>query len=165
MQRDVEAGIITSMVNRKIKWSDLWHTLPSPVNLHLWKKTTPSCQLCGGGGGVRSLKHILNSCLTALADRQYRWFHDQISKEIVKVVNMAIRTNAPNYLKHLIRFVRDGVKAKRKEGKTPNALSLATDWEVRADLEIRLKFSCNIRPTCCALKKEVHRKRNTQTRR
>ena len=68
-----------SMVNRKIKWSDLWHndvaikflirpvydTLHTPVNLHLWKKTTPSCQLCGGGVG--SLKHIF-SCQTALAD-------------------------------------------------------------------------------------------------
>ena len=33
-----------------------------------------------------------------------------------------------------------GVKAKPKEGSTPNALSLRTDWELRAGLETRLKF-------------------------
>ena len=76
----IEKLITWAMVNRKIKWSDLWHndvaikflipsvydTLPSPLNLHLWKKTKkPSCQLCGR---VRSLKHVLSSCQTALVD-------------------------------------------------------------------------------------------------
>ena len=60
---------------------------------------------------------------------------------------MAIHTNTPNYQKNLIRFVRAGVKAKPKEGKTQNALSLTTDWELRADLVIRLKFPDHITQT------------------
>ena len=89
---------------------------------------------------VGSLKHLLSSCQTALTDGRYKWRHDQILKEIVEVVNTAIRTNTPNYQKNLIKFVRAGVKAKPKEGNTQNTLSLATDWELRADLETRLKF-------------------------
>ena len=115
-----------SMVNQKVKWSDLWSndvaikflirsvydTLPSPVNLHLWKKTkSPSCQLCGCIG---SLKHILSRCQKALADGRYRWCHDQILKEIGEVVTTAISTNTPNNKKNLIRFIRAGVKSKPK---------------------------------------------------
>ena len=123
----------------------MYDTLSSPVNLHLWKKTkSPSCQLCGG---IRSLKHILSRCQTALTDGRYRWPHDQILKEIVEVVSSAVSTNTPNYEKILKRFVRTGIKSKPKEKPTPNVLSLATDWEVRADLETRLKFPEHIAKT------------------
>ena len=40
-----------------------------------------------------------------------------------------------------------GVKSKPKEKPTPNALSLATDWELRADLDTRLKFPDHIAQT------------------
>jgi len=40
----------------------------------------PSCALCSGRGSV---KHILSSCLKALADGHYRWLHDQILKAVV----------------------------------------------------------------------------------
>ena len=103
-----------------------------------------SCQLCGCIG---SFKHILSSCQTALADGHYRWRYDLILKEIVAVVSMAISTNIPNYNKSMIIFVRAGVKSKPKEKLTPNALSLATDWEIRADLETRLKFPDHIAQT------------------
>ena len=48
---------------------------------------------------------------------------------------------------NLMRFVRAGVKSKPKEKITPNALTLARDWERRADLETRLKFSDHIAQT------------------
>ena len=147
---------LESMFTRKVKLSDLWcnnvaikflirsvyETLSSPVNLHLWKRTkSPSCQLCRCIG---SLKHSLSRCLTALADGRYRWQYDQILKEIMEVVSTATSINIPNYDKNLIRFVRAGVKSKPKEKPALNALSLATDWELRADFETRLKFSYHI---------------------
>ena len=133
------------MVKRKITWSDLWRneiairflirsvydTLPSPTNLLIWKKTeTPLCQLCGKTG---SLKHILSSCQTALADGRYRWRHNQILKDIAEAIAAAIHTNIPSNDRSTIEFV-----------KAPNALSSAADWEVRADLGKKLKFPVHI---------------------
>ena len=43
------------------------------------------------------------------------------------------------------------MKAKPKEVNAPNALSMATDWEVRADLETRLKFPDHIAQTSLRL--------------
>ena len=94
--------------------------------------------------GYWSLKNILSSCYTAPEDGRYRWRHDQILKEIVAVVNTAISRNIPNYEKSLIRFIRAGEKSKPKEKSTTNALSLATNWELRADLETRWKFPDHI---------------------
>ena len=145
-----------SMVKRKITWSDLWRNeftirflirsvydiLPSPTNLLIWKKMeTPLCQLCGKTG---SLKHILSSCQTALADGRYRWRHDQILKDIAEAVAAAIHTNIPSNDRSTIEFVKAGVKAKPKKKLTPYALSSAADWEVRADLGKRLKFPVHI---------------------
>ena len=96
------------------------------------------------GAGVGSLKPILSSCQRALVDGRYRWRHDQILKEILEVVHTAICSNTTNYQKNLISFVRAGVKAKPKEG---NAQTLATDRELRADLETRLKFPDHIAQT------------------
>ena len=99
------------------------------------------CQLCGKTG---SLKHILSSCQTALADGRYRWRHDQILKDIAEAVAAAIHTNIPSNDRSTIEFVKAGVKAKPKKKLTPNALSSAADWEVRVDLGKRLKFSVHI---------------------
>ena len=145
-----------SMVKWKIPWSDLWRNeitirflirsvydiLPSPTNLLIWKKTeTPLCQLCGKTG---SLKHILSSCQTALADGRYRWRHDQILKDIAEAIAAAIHPNIPSNDRSTIEFVKAGVKAKPKKKLTLNALSSAADWEVRADLGKRLKFPVHI---------------------
>ena len=93
------------------------------------------------------IKHILSRCQTAQVDGRYRWCHDQILKETVEVVSTAISTNTPNYEKNLIKFVRAGIKSKPKEKPAPNALSLTIDWELRADLETRLKFLDHIAQT------------------
>ena len=69
----------------------------------------------------------------------------------MEVVNTASCTNTPNYEKNVIRFINAGVRSKPREKTTPNALSLATDWELRADLETRLKFQDPIAQTSLRL--------------
>ena len=141
-----------SMVKRKITWSDLWRNeitirflirsvhdiLHSPTNLLIWKKSEiPLCQLCWKTG---FLKRILSCCQTALADGRYRWHHDQILKDIAEAVAAAIHTNIPSNDRITIEFVKASVKAKSKKKLTPNALSSAADWEVRADLGKKVKI-------------------------
>lgn len=87
-----------SIIHQKVKWADIWHYnmglkflinavyrhLPSPANLKLWNKSdSPNYQLCGQIG---MLKHILSSCPSALADGRYKWWHDEILKEITEIL-------------------------------------------------------------------------------
>ncbi len=85
-----------STLQRRITWANIlqanfhwvrflvqavYDALPSPANLHVWRKCeTPSCLLCSGRG---SLEH-LSSCPKALADGRYRWRHDQVLKAIAE---------------------------------------------------------------------------------
>ena len=101
------------------------------------KPETPLCQLCGK---TRSLKHILSSCQTALADGRYRWRYDQILKDMAEAVAAAIHTNIPSNDRSTIEFFKACVKAKPKKKLTPNALSAAADWEVRARLREKVKI-------------------------
>ena len=87
------------------------------------KKTETSlCQLCGKTG---SLKYILSSCQTALADGRYRWRHDQILKDIAEAVAAAIHTNIPSNDRSTIEFVKAGVKAKPKKKLTQKSVIMS----------------------------------------
>ena len=49
--------------------------LPSPANLHLWKKTdSPLCPLCNAAKGT--LHHILNHCSISLNQGRFTWRRD-----------------------------------------------------------------------------------------
>lgn len=145
-----------SIVQRKIKWSDIWHDhanltflirsvydiLQSPANLSIWNKTESAlCPLCKRVG---SLKHILSSCPTALAEGRYRWRHDQILRVIADIVHNAIQTNKKIPVKSAIRFIKAGTKPSKTKKPRPNILSPASDWELRVDLRARLIFPDHI---------------------
>ena len=122
-----------------------YDTLPSPANLQIWYKTqSPNCDLCGCRC---TLKHILSSCTSALADGRYRWRHDEILKEIAKIVENAIRINIYNPDSRQIRFIKAGANKPQKTRANPNLLSAATDWELRADVGERLRFPEHITTT------------------
>lgn len=91
-----------------------------------------------------TLKHILSSCKTALTEGRYRWRHDEILKDIAKIVSTAISNNTLNLDKRAIGFHRAGEKPKKKNKNIANILSPATDWELRVDLGKRLKFPDHI---------------------
>lgn len=61
----------------------IYDALPSPTNLHVWRKSeTPFCPLCSG----RGLEHVLSCCPKALADYCYRWRHDQVLKVVTESI-------------------------------------------------------------------------------
>ena len=58
-------------------------TLPHNANLHLWKKESSSCPLCGE---KQSLIHVLNACSVARDRRRYNVRHDSVLKEVVTTI-------------------------------------------------------------------------------
>ena len=150
-------------IQRKIKWCEIWNdyanvrflirsvydNLPSPANLCKWNKTKSAlCPLCNG---QETLRHILCSCPTALAEGRYRWRHDQILKVIADIVCSAICTNKLNPEKRVIQFIKTGTKHKKTVKTKPNILSFSTDWELRVDVITRLIFAEHIVKTSLRL--------------
>ena len=141
-----------SSMQRKIKWCEIWsdyanvrflirsvyEILPSPANLCIWNKTESAlCPLCNGKGTFR---HILSSCLTALAEGRYRWRHNQILKVIADIDCTASCTNKLIPENRMIQFIKAGRKPKKTVKTKPNILSPSTDWELRIDVITRLIF-------------------------
>ena len=122
-------------------------TLPTPVNLQLWKKTdNPMCSLCNNEPA--SLRHILSSCRVALSEHRYTWRHNQVLKEVSRFV-IELRDVAPKELSiRKIQFVREGQQGKssgackRQDG--TSLLSSAVDWKVQVDIGKQLSIPRNI---------------------
>ena len=143
---------------RIVTWSECWgpefnricfqikavyDTLPSPTNLFVWGKAeTPNCPLCNRKG---SLQHLLSSCPKALGEGRYRWRHDQVLREIAKIVSMAIdaskHTSNGNWKR--IDFVKSG-ETKKKKNIRQSLLSTAPDWKMLVDLDKQLKFPASV---------------------
>ena len=93
-----------SVINRDIKWNDLWKmtplqirflvrsvydVLPTPSNLCTWGLVdSPNCAQCGKRC---TLSHILSSCPTSLAGGKYLWRHNQVLKAIVNILSEEIK--------------------------------------------------------------------------
>ena len=122
-------------------------TLPTPVNLHLWKKTdNPMCSLCKNVPA--SLRHILSSCKVALSEHRYTWRHNQVLKEVSRFV-IDLRGTVPKKSSvRQIQFVKEGEQGKasttRKQQKDTGLLSSALDWKVQVDIGRQLSIPKNV---------------------
>ena len=68
-------------------WAKVVESLPHNANLHLWKRASPSCTLCGER---QSLIHVLNTCSVARDQRCFNARHDAVLREIVATVKEAL---------------------------------------------------------------------------
>ena len=59
--------------------------LPHNHNLHLWKKNSPACTLCGGN---QSLLHMLNNCRSARDLRRYNHRHSLVLQEFASAIKL-----------------------------------------------------------------------------
>ena len=112
------------------------NVLPTPDNLKRWGKTVTEieCSLCGGKN--ITLKHILNSCPTALHQGRFTWRHDNILNCMAKYISSMLKlfnAKKPQNLTvedKFINFIKEG--GKKKKSKTKPAVGLlctANDWE------------------------------------
>ena len=61
----------------------VYDLLPTPANKNVWFGLEEKCLLCGEES---NLNHILASCKVALSQGRYRWRHDQVLREIAKLI-------------------------------------------------------------------------------
>ena len=102
--------------------------LPSPAKFRLWNKSESALRpLCKAQG---SLRNILNSCPTELAEGHYRWRQDRILKAIANIHCTALRTNQFNPGNREIQFLKSGTKPKKTVKPRANILSPSIDWEL-----------------------------------
>jgi hypothetical protein len=111
-------------------------TLPTPVLLRSWKKTTvDKCDLCDRKNC--SLLHILNGCPVALHQGRYTWRHNQVLKLIRLAVLDGIH-NANHSEKSGERvWLRSGEKPPPKDPKAKavgHLLAGAKQWKCAFDL-------------------------------
>ena len=137
-------------LTKKLTWSDLWKmeplrikfclrsvydVLPTPTNLVKWGKTEhPDCKLCGKPG---TLQHILSSCNVALTQGRYTWRHNTVLQELASAIDRKLKTTKRTE-RTVIRFVKEGEKAKKGERLTTGLLDLAQDWQLRVDIHEKL---------------------------
>ena len=147
--------INTSEAALKFLVRSVYELLPTPSNKNTWFRTEEfKCDLCQGEG---TLNHIFSGCPVALAQGRYRWRHDKVLREIAKhVEKRRVEAKKPVFEKpRHIQFVKEGhrrwVDREQEKPAKRSYLSEATDWELRVDLEKRLKFpefiaTTNLRP-------------------
>ncbi len=119
----------------EVRRKAMYDVLPSPSNLHVWGKVeTPACPLCSKHG---TLEHILSSCVKALGEGRYRWWHEQVLKSLAELITA--RAERARHLKtsqKSINFVKAGEQPKISSARTSaGILALARDWQLQVDLE------------------------------
>ena len=129
-------------------------TLPTPVNLHLWKMTdNPLCSLCKTEPA--NLRHILSSCKVALSEHRYTWRHNQVLKEVSRLVVELVSEVPQATPVRQVRFVREGEQSigttTRSCQRNTGILSSAVDWKVQTDIGSQLSIprkivDTNLRP-------------------
>lgn len=87
-----------NLEHRRLTWRDLWEmegirlgfiikvtydVLPTPKNLHQWLGKVPTCALCITPA---TLRHILTSCKTSLAQGRYTWRHNQVLRQLAIIL-------------------------------------------------------------------------------
>ena len=112
-------------------------TLPDPVNLRRWGKTTlAKCELCGWSNA--SQRHILCGCRVALNQGRITWRHDSILGNIVKWIKTGKKraTEAFKFsnmnCSNEILFVKQGAKVPKPIPK-PSFWQDGTDWTILVD--------------------------------
>ena len=137
---------IVRMTETRLKFltKSVYDLLPTPRNKNKWFGTNDNCKLCGGVG---TLNHILTGCSAALG--RYKWRHDKVLRELGKYIEERIQVMKeepiPSY--RTIVFLREGEKKEAEKPRYRNILDPARDWEMRIDLEKRVKIPPEISVT------------------
>ena len=163
----------SGLMNLDLSWQQLIHngsdpelrfplqattiTAPTPLNLRRWgvQSVDPSCQLCGRPA---SLRHILNTCPSALHQGRYTWRHDGVLRIMKRhflsfwqstSTQNAITQRANLSSQPYIRFVPAGLVPRRPDRYQTHSSTLhnrhpmssskallinANDWEFLFDL-------------------------------
>ena len=122
----------------------VYDLLPTPANKKTWFGEEESCQLCGEYG---SLNHILSGCDTALFQGRYRWRHDEVLREMAKIVDrrMESHNKETRLPENRINFVKEGEKMTSRVQSFQNSyLDGASDWKMMVELGSNLKFPSEI---------------------
>ena len=140
---------------RKISSQDLWRMneasikflvksvydlLPTPANKNTWYKTEENkCVLCGGNA---TLNHILSSCKQALAQGRYTWRHNNVLRELAKVVETTRKeaNGKKETQRTWINFTKEGSKPNIQARQLSSYWDNAKDWEMIVDVEQQLQI-------------------------
>ena len=141
MKWPVEVRKITSqelwkMSEASIKFlvKSTYDLLPTPANKNTWFNTEEKCVLCGGNA---TLNHILSSCKQALAQGRYLWRHNNVLRELAKVMEPTrLQANQKKKTQRTwINFTKGGVKPTGQALQVSSYLDNARDWEMMVDLK------------------------------
>ena len=115
----------------------VYDLLPTPSNRSKWYGTPERCKLCGGAG---TLNHILTGCEAALG--RYKWRHDMVLRELGKCIEERIEVTKSEPMKknRIITFLKEGEHVKTDKPVYRNILDQASDWEMKIDLDRRVKI-------------------------
>ena len=109
-----------------------------------WFGEDERCKLCNEKG---TLNHILAGCKTALSQGGYTWRHNKVLQEISNRIREKAKTSkaVPQKAKS-VTFVREGERKPERDQNNLNRsyLDTASDWEVRVDLNGKLKIPSSI---------------------
>lgn len=146
---------------RRVTWRDIWNmdgkrlsflvraaydVLPTPKNLHQWMGEDPCCTLCGLPANLR---HILCGCKVSLTQGRYTWRHNQVLRQLACALEerrLAANTHPSQRTRTLsVAFVSAGEQPKRAQSRqTVSSLDIASDWEMRVDLDHMLVVPVDI---------------------
>ena len=136
----------TSEASLKFLVKSVYDLLPTPSNKNVWFGTEEKCALCGQNA---TLNHILAGCNVALTQKRYQWRHDQVLKEIAKVVGEKLVTNQPmiHNQRKKINFVKEGIKGSTSKTYPTSYFDSANDWKLQVDIEKHVKIPAAIMQT------------------
>lgn len=148
-----------SLESRTISWNELlsfeplllsfllkssYDVLPTPSNLHKWKlQDNERCPWCNERG---TLQHILSSCKVALQKGMYTWRHNNVLREIKRVLQQQVASTNKDKTERLatmVNFVKEGEKVvptARKKDYSHGLLHSSNDWNVLVDVDGMLRF-------------------------
>jgi hypothetical protein len=139
--------ISTSETSLKFLVKSVYDLLPTPSNKNIWFGSEETCKLCGGNG---TLTHILSGCKIALAQGRYTWRHNQVLRQIARIVDAKCKNHNSQLRREekKIQFVKAGEKSAPTQKCLPGSyLDGANDWKLMTDLYGNLKFPIQVAVT------------------
>ena len=163
-ERKLSSKDVVNMPEDRFKFlmKAVYDLLPTPQNKKTWFGESSECGLCGENG---TLAHILSGCKISLAQGRYKWRHDEVLREIAQCVEKRRKaSNTATTVGNIreIRFVKPGQKAEKEQQQTRSYLDGADDWELRVDLDGKLRVpdriaETNLRPDLLLISEDTKR--------
>ena len=152
-ERRLKMGDLWQMEEARLKFlvKSVYDLLPTPQNKNVWFNTEEHrCVLCGERG---TLNHILSSCKIALCQGRYTYRHNKVLRVLASLLEkVRIRSNASTGKKNTaINFAKAGQPRKMTKRNDRSYLDGSNDWEMKVDLDCRMKIpeqivKTNLRP-------------------